>query len=186
MKLHTIILTLAALTLAAGATTRAAVPDTLAPFTVPAVLADEHWEIHETLAGAAREPGRLGQAARTLAIAMEAHFDKEEEYAMPPLALLPMLARGETYQEMREILPVTDRLAYELPVMLEEHKVIGAAARELLEVARAEGRFDVQRLADQVLRHAQTEEQIMYPAAILVGKLVEFRLGRAAWYPDSR
>jgi hypothetical protein len=178
--------TILALALATVASARAAVPDTLAPFTTPAVLSDEHWEIHETLAGAAREPGRLGMAARTLAVAMEAHFDKEEEYAMPPLALLPMLARGETYQEMREILPVTDRLAYELPVMLEEHKVIGAAARELLEVARAEGRFDVARLAEQVLRHAQTEEQILYPAAILVGKLVEFRLGRAAWYPDSR
>ena len=186
MKAQALTLIVVIATLAGNASTQAAVRDTLAPFRVPVVLAEEHQEIHEVLSGAMREPGRVGEAARTLAAVMEPHFKKEEAYSLPPLALLPMLARGETYQEMREILPVTDRLTAELPFMLEEHRMIEVAARELLAVAQAEGRFDVERLAEQILRHARTEEQIMYPAAILVGTLVEFRLGRTVWYPDSR
>lgn len=186
MKIHALVWTTAVLILAVNASAQASDRDTLAPYRAPVVLSEDHREMHEFLLGVTREPGQIGEAARALALVMDPHFEKEEAFILPPLALLPMLARGETYQDMREILPLTDRLAEELPVMLEEHKVIGEAARELLAIARAEGRYDVERLAEQVLRHAETEEQIMYPAAILVGKMVESRLGRRVWYPDTR
>jgi hypothetical protein len=52
----------------------------------------------------------------------------------------------------------------------------------LRDVARARGNLPVQRLADQLLLHAQSEEQMMYPAALLVGDLVRARVGPA----DSR
>jgi negative regulator of sigma E activity len=160
--------------------------DTLAPFSVPSALAWEHDQIYQTLVRITREPGRLGEAATVVAVALEYHFDKEEAYALPPLALLPMLARGEVSTEMREILPITDGLAVVMPELVAEHRRIAAAVEDLQAAARSEGRFDIEELGDQILRHAQTEERIMYPAAILVGEMVELRLGRAAWDPDSR
>jgi len=160
--------------------------DTLAPYSAPTTLEAEHYEIFDELHVATLESGRVGEAARSLAELLGPHFVKEQEYALPPLALLPALARGESYEEMREILAVTDRLALELPAMLEEHKAIAVAAEELRAAGMAASRPELEHLAELVLRHAQNEEDVSYPAALLVGRIVEFRLGRTAWYPDSR
>lgn len=160
--------------------------DTLAPFAVPAAIAAEHDEIRDALASVAREPSRLGEVASTLAIVMEDHLDREEAYALPPLALLSALARGEAYEEMRDILPITDALAVEIPALVDQHRIITKAARELRATAQAEDRPEIERLAQQIMRHVQVEEQINYPAALLVGAIVESRFGRVIWYPDAR
>jgi hypothetical protein len=70
---------------------------------------------------------------------------------------------------------MTDALAAELPQMLREHGDIRAATDHLLEVAREEGSQDVVRLAEQLKLHARAEEDVFYPAAILVGELVRLR-----------
>jgi len=164
-----------------------AVPfDSLPPYSAPTTLAAEHYEIFDELHDATLESGRVGDAARSLAGLLGPHFVKEQEYALPPLALLPALARGESYEEMREILDLTDRLAVELPALLEEHEAIAAAAEELRAAATDGGRPELEHLTELVLRHAQNEESVTYPAALLVGRIVEFRLGRTAWYPDPR
>ena len=53
-------------------------------------------------------------------------------------------------------------------------------ARLLREAAQRAGRDDVIDFAEQLMRHARTEEAVMYPAAILVGELVRQRLGLRA------
>jgi hypothetical protein len=49
----------------------------------------------------------------------------------------------------------------------------------LRDVARGRGNLPVQRLAEQLLLHAQSEEQMMYPAALLVGDFVRAQVGPA-------
>jgi hypothetical protein len=44
------------------------------------------------------------------------------------------------------------------------------------EVARAEGNAEVARLAEQLALHARSEEELFYPAAVLVGDLVRQRV----------
>jgi hypothetical protein len=100
---------------------------------------------------------------------------REEEIALPPLGLLAPLARGEPTANMLDVLPMTDTLRAELPQMLEEHRAIRAATNRLREVARAEGNAEVVKLADKLVLHAQSEEDLFYPAAILVGELVRVR-----------
>ena len=39
-----------------------------------------------------------------MAKVLDPHFKKEEEYALPPLGLLPMLVGGKIRAEMREVL----------------------------------------------------------------------------------
>ena len=63
-------------------------------FVIPRPLKLEHEELHEQLRKATRESGRLGEAGKAVAKLMHPHFVKEEEYALPPLGLLPLLARG--------------------------------------------------------------------------------------------
>ncbi len=146
--------------------------------TIPASLREEHHEIHSELVEATKAAGRVGVAARELAAVLHPHFVREEQIALPPLALLAPLARGETAPAMLAVLPLTDSLRAELPRMLEEHKAIHAATTRLLQVAKAEGDARVARLAEALLLHARGEEELFYPAAILVGDLVRARVPR--------
>ena len=143
---------------------------------IPESMRIEHGEIHEALVRATREPGRVGEAARDLAAILHPHFEREEEIALPPLGLLAPLANGEKDPSMREVLPMTDSLRAELPRMLEEHKAIRAATQRMGEIARAEGNAEVVRLAEQLALHAKSEEELFYPAAVLVGDLVRQRI----------
>ena len=149
-----------------------------AEFPIPASLREEHAAIHAELVAATEAPGRVGAAAREIAAVLHPHFVREEQIALPPLALLAPLARGEKSHAMRAVLPMTDSLRAELPRMLEEHVAIHAATERLLDVARAEGNAPVARLAESLALHARSEEELFYPAALLVGDLVRARVPR--------
>lgn len=142
---------------------------------IPESMRVEHAEIHDELVRATKASGRVGTAARELAAILHPHFVREEEIALPPLGLLASLARGEMTPDMRDVLPLTDALRTELPRMLEEHTAIRAATKRLGDVAQAEGNAEVVHLAEKLALHAQSEEELFYPAAVLVGDLVRAR-----------
>ena len=139
----------------------------------PASLATEHRELHEVLARASKEGGELGSAAEELERALAPHFRREEQIATPPLGLLPELARENATAEMRVVLPMTDALERELPQMLKEHDGIRTAAAKFRAAAEKAGRADYVRFSDELAAHARQEEEILYPAAILVGRYVK-------------
>src|SRR5512138_309703 len=138
----------------------------------------EHAEIHDALVAATKLAGRVGEAARELAKVLHPHFVREEEIALPPLALLRPLSIGESLGAMNEVLALTDALRTELPQMPREHQVIAEHARHLEQVAREENNPEVETLARKLQLHARSEEEIFYPAAILVGDLVRARASR--------
>lgn len=142
---------------------------------IPESMRIEHEAIHDALVRATGAPGRVGEAARELAAILHPHFVREEQIALPPLGLLGPLARGEFADAMLRVLPMTDSLRAELPKMLREHEAIAAAAQRLADVAREEGAAEVEQLAHQLQLHARSEEEIFYPAAVLVGDLVRAR-----------
>jgi hypothetical protein len=71
---------------------------------------------------------------------------------------------------------MTDALRKEMPRMLEEHKRSRAATEKLLAVARGEKAPAQAQFAERLAAHAQTEEEILYPAAILVGDIIRARM----------
>jgi hypothetical protein len=138
----------------------------------PKSIATEHRELHEVLARAVAEGGEIGAAAGELEHALAPHFKREEEIATPPLSLLPALARGDATAEMRSVLPMTNALERELPQMLQEHDAIRRAVAQFRAAAERHGQQDYVRFADNLAAHAQQEEELLYPAAILVGRHV--------------
>jgi hypothetical protein len=76
---------------------------------------------------------------------------------------------------MQEALAMSDALRRELPGMLDEHERIRAAAGKLCDIAHEENASVEARLAEQLLLHARSEEEVMYPAAILVGDIIRAR-----------
>ena len=146
-------------------------------FIIPEPLKREHEELHEVLRKATKESGATGDAAKALAKLMHPHFVKEDAYALPPLGLLPQIAQGTVTPDMAEVLKLTDKLKQDLDEMLAEHKTIVAALNALADAARREKKPEYVAFAEKLTAHAQTEELVMYPAALLVGAYVRQKLG---------
>ena len=60
--------------------------------------------------------------------------------------------------------------------MLHEHKLIVEALQVFLRAASAEQHSGYARLAQKLILHAQLEEEVLYPASIVVGEYVRLKL----------
>ena len=145
-------------------------------FSIPQPLKAEHNEFHEELVRATQAGGDTGAAAATVAKLLHPHFLKEEEYALPPLGLLARIAaRGDNFTGVDDAVAMAERLKSELPQMLAEHQEIVRALGNLVTAARAEGHAEYARFAEKLILHARTEEEVLYPAAILLGEYLKLR-----------
>lgn len=145
---------------------------------VPSPIAAEHHELHVELERATKAGGMTGAAAHEVARLLHSHFVKEEEIALPPLAILKQLSKGEYDPAWAEIQALADRLEAELPDMLAEHSAIVQALNRLSDAADSEGLPDVVRFAENLAAHAKMEEEVLYPAAVLVGRHLKAIAGR--------
>jgi hemerythrin HHE cation binding domain-containing protein len=142
---------------------------------IPASMKTEHEKLHSALVPLTQAGGQTGDAAKLVAEVLEHHFTKENEYALPPLSLLVPLSQGKFECNMTEVIKMTDRLKAEMPTMLSEHKDLVAALQKLKDAATAENNLAGVQFAEDLTAHAQTEEEITYPTALLVGLYVKSR-----------
>ena len=77
---------------------------------------------------------------------------------------------------MADVLAMTDKLKAELPEMLVEHKSIVAALEKLSVAAEKAGKGEYVDFSKALILHAQTEEEVAYPTAILIGEYVREKL----------
>lgn len=143
---------------------------------IPKTMEKEHEELHAELRKATVAGGATGRTAKRLAGVLHPHFVKEEDFALPPLGLLPLLSKGKVTSDMKEILLMTDKLKADLSQLLKEHEEIVAALEKLVAEARKERKSEYVRFAERLALHAQTEEEVYYPAAIMVGEYLKLRL----------
>jgi hypothetical protein len=143
---------------------------------MPPSLRIGHDELHRSLAALAGEAGTLGDEVRRVARLLEPHARKEEAFVLPALGLIARLARGEIHPEMAQVFPHTDWLKNNLATLLAEHSMILGAAEKMLDAARAERRSDCVELAERLINHLRGEEEVLYPAAILVGQYLRLSL----------
>jgi hypothetical protein len=159
--------------LAAGASSAAA--HTL--LSVPPAIKTEHEHLHHELEAAIASGGKTGAQARKVAAVLLPHFHEEEAYAMPPLGLLESLARTQPVEETqaRQAIEMADRLRQEYGKMLKEHQALTVELRALAAAAREEAKPDQARFAEQLIVHAQNEEQVLYPATLVIGEYLKLR-----------
>lgn len=143
----------------------------------PTSLKHEHQELHAELVAATKAGSKIGVAAEAVARALHPHFVKEEEYALPPLGLLALLADGKLPPDRDAVIAMTERLKKDLAHMLYEHKAIVIELHKLMEVAKSENRPEYVHFAEKLKLHAQTEEEVLYPAAILIGEYLKLKTG---------
>lgn len=142
---------------------------------IPSSVVAEHKELHEELQRIIKHGGRTGSAADQVEKLLRPHFVKEESFALPPLGALRLVAAGTTPENAKDTIKLADRLKAELPEMLREHKAIGMALQRLRDAAVEERKQEAIAFADRLIAHATEEEQILYPAAILVGEYLKVK-----------
>jgi len=143
----------------------------------PTSLKHEHQALHADLVAATRAGGKTGVAAEAVARALHPHFVKEEEYALPPLGLLALLGDGKLPTDRDAVITMTEKLKKDLGHMLHEHKAIVIELHKLMEAAKSENRPEYVHFAEKLKLHAQTEEEVLYPAAILIGEYLKLKKG---------
>lgn len=142
---------------------------------VPKIIEGEHHALHEELEAAIKAGGKTGDAAKLVEERLSPHFKKEEEYALPQLGLLAELADGKVGPDAKRAIELSDKLKAELPKMLEEHKAIVEALEGLKKAATEEKSEVGLKFVETLTHHAMNEEQVMYPAAILVGEYLKVK-----------
>ena len=145
---------------------------------IPQPLKSEHEELHAQLVQATKAGGKTAEAAKTVAKVLHAHFVKEEEFALPPLGLLPDLAKGQTTSDMKGAIAMTDKLKADWQQMLAEHQRIVGSLERLRQAGVEEQNADAVRFTESLKLHAKTEEEVLYPTAILVGEYLKLKRSR--------
>lgn len=145
---------------------------------IPPSLKHEHGEMRASLEIAGKAIGKSGEAAREVARLLLPHFKKEEEYALPPLDALAVMAGGGLPEQPKAIIDKAERLKQELAEMLREHQAIAKALEELYDTATDAARPELARFAKKLLLHAQMEEQIYYPASLVIGEYLRLKTGK--------
>jgi hypothetical protein len=90
--------------------------------------------------------------------------------------LLAALAEGDIEPGMAHVLELTDKLEVELPHMIAEHEEIVTALQRLEKAAQAESKPEHARFAHKLMAHGRIEEEVSYPAAILIGRYLKAML----------
>lgn len=144
-------------------------------FEIPSSLKKEHSELHANLEKFTQLKGKTGAAANELARLLHPHFIKEEEYALPLLGLLSDLAKGKIPDDSKQAIEMASKLKKEFQQMLKEHQQIVTALEKLNQAALDEYNTEVMLFSENLKLHARTEEEVLYPAAILVGDYLKLK-----------
>lgn len=144
----------------------------------PQSIQAEHESLHAELARAVKAGGSTGEAARAVLKVLQPHMAREEEFVAPALALLKPVSEGRFTDDMAAAQPRIGRLEAELPRMLDEHVRIVEALRDLIRAAAEENLPGFSRIAQSLVAHAEEEEEILYPAALLVSRVLAERMGK--------
>lgn len=144
-------------------------------YCVPEQLKFQHEEIQEALSFAVREGGKIGDAAKTAAKVIGAHFAKEEKLLLPLLGLSQLSVEEKTDKSITDALNLIDNMKDNLVVLNNEHKRVVIALKPLIEAAKNENRTDYLRFAVRLLLHARAEKEFIHRTAILIGNYLKIK-----------
>lgn len=137
---------------------------------IPLSIREEHRQLHKELSGLINVGGPIGRASNEVANALHKHFIKEEKYAMPNLGVLHAAVSNRKITNVKSVIRTSVLLEKHLPGMLKEHTLIVKKLDKLKKVAMSKKDSTALNFVDKLKHHALTEEEVLYPAAILIGK----------------
>jgi hypothetical protein len=98
---------------------------------------------------------------------------KENELALPLIGVARELAVERMPADFRKALELFERFRPEYEKMIQEHLEIVKALDELEKAAKKAKKASAIDFVRKLKLHARTEEDLTYPAALMVGKLLK-------------
>lgn len=142
---------------------------------VPSSIRAEHQYLLDKIYKISLFQDSTGRVAIKLNELMQHHFNEEEDYVLPPLGLLPLLSTGKLPEQSKEVIVLTEKLKSQLSHMSAEHQLIKAFMDELILVASKENHPEIIEFEKEIHKHANTEEEILFPTAILIGEYLKLK-----------
>ena len=139
---------------------------------VPESLRLRHEAFIAEFTRATKDPGKVGDAARSIEKVAVAHFAKGKE-VFKPLGLLPRLAEGEVPPDHTKAREIAEALRKNFPQMRREHRDLIAGLKKLVEAAKEESKPEFAGFAERLILHIREEEEVLYPAVLLVGETLK-------------
>ncbi|MGA9013421.1 MAG: hypothetical protein WB509_13065 [Acetobacteraceae bacterium] len=170
----------AILLLAATVAGFAAVPASAQPVAhaseIPQSLRVEHNDTLEQLAVLARRHGPVGVEAGKAMILFKKHLQREEEYILPPLTLLPLLADGKISPDMKWAIAMADRVRAEREQIFQEHTQITDAMNALATAAQKAHDTAAFDFARGAAADSLNDIELMEPMTIVIGDYLKAKL----------
>jgi hypothetical protein len=143
---------------------------------VPSSIKKEHESLLDQIHRITLFQDSAGLVAIKLNDLMQHHFKEEEDFALPPLGLLSLLAGGRIPEQSNEIIVLAERLKSQLTHLSVEHQLINAYMNELRQADSNGSHTEIIEFEKELHKHANIEEEVLFPAAILIGEYLKFKL----------
>ncbi|MGZ5191265.1 MAG: hemerythrin domain-containing protein [Flavisolibacter sp.] len=142
---------------------------------VPSSIKKEHEYLLEKIHKITLFHDSTGLAAVKLNDLMQHHFKEEENLVLPPLGLLPLLTSGKLPEQSKEVIQLCEKLKSQLSHLSVEHQLIKAYMDELMQAAANENHPEIIEFEKELQKHANTEEEVFFPTAILIGEYLKLK-----------
>lgn len=139
----------------------------------PSSLEKGHANLHNDLDAVISLGGKLGEKAQQLAKVLYQHFEKEEEFALPPLSFLLMLTEGSWKIDTNAAIVMSEKLESKLSEMTKDHQNINKILEQFLAIAKEENNYKAIQFARDLNIHVEIEDQVLYPTSILIGRYLK-------------
>ncbi len=142
---------------------------------VPSSILKTHASLLEQIHQMTLYKDSSGRVALKLEEFMQHHFAEEEDFILPPLGLLPSLARGQMPEQSKEGIQYSEKISSYMNHMSAEHQLINAFIEELKQACDKEQLPEMIEFQKQVMHHATSEEEVFFPASILIGEYLKLK-----------
>lgn len=150
-----------------------------AAFQVPQSIRSQHQQIITRLEHFAESKDKdSADAAQKAAAFLKEHYAKEEQFVLPPLGLLPRIAKGEISKNMKPAIEMADRTKSALAEFSDDHIKITSLMNELITAGNRNKDDDLVRLATQVAAQSLNDVEVNQPTTVLIGDYLRRRFSR--------
>ncbi len=143
---------------------------------IPQSLRVEHENTLEQLTALSRRRGAVGTEARKALILFKRHTQREQEFILPPLTLLPLLADGKVSPDMKWAIAMADRVKAEREQIFQEHTQITDAMNELATAARKAHDAEALNFAQAAVADSLNDVELIEPMSIVIGDYLRAKL----------
>lgn len=146
------------------------------PHEIPQSIAVEHAETLERLGALAKHKGPVGIEARKAVDLFRRHIAREEEYILPPLTLLPVLADGKVTPDMAWAVKMTDRVKADRELIFEEHTRVTDAMNALRVAGLKAHDKQAVEFAEAAATDSLNDIELMEPTVMMIGDYLHAKL----------